>query len=280
MNTSLKILLGATTLTVALATSAQAQTLMLNFRSSGGPTGANLTNSPLHTSEPSFTDTSWNNISNSDVGSGLLYADGTAATGVAFDLGIANLDVSTTVDLATTPTSANNLGLQANTGVYEGNSVGTGGIFSGSGPDRNQIGLQVTGLAAGTYEIYITGRNTNGQSTGELLYSYYAGTGVAGSNFDFSGYDSSSVSFMGSDQTAAWVDGGNYGKITITLAAGEALNIVSNGDGGKATGSSSFGTANRGFLNSVQISMIPEPQTWALIIGLVSLGVLALRRRK
>ena len=82
MNTSLKILLGATTLTVALATSAQAQTLMLNFRSSGGPTGANLTNSPLHTSEPSFTDTTWNNVSNSDVGSGLLYADGSAATGV------------------------------------------------------------------------------------------------------------------------------------------------------------------------------------------------------
>lgn len=280
MKTSLKILLGATTFTVALATSAQAQTLMLNFRATGGPTGANLTNSPLHTSEPSFTDTTWNNVSNSDVTSGLLYADGSSATGVAFDLGLADLDVSSTVILSSNPGKVSNLGNNTNTGVYAGDSVAKGGIFAGNTTDRLEIGLQVTGLAAGTYEVFVTGRNTNGQNSSELPYTYYASAGTEGADFDFSGYDSSSVTFISDDNTSSWVDGGNYGKFTITLAAGEALNIVSNGDGGKGDAGSSFGSANRGFLNSVQISMIPEPQTWALILGLASLGVLALRRRK
>lgn len=264
-----------------LLSSASAQVLMLNFRDSGGPSGSNLTNSPYNTADPSFSDTTWNNVSNSDVTSDLFYADGAAATGVAFDLGLANLNTSTVVDLSNNPASASNLGNQTNTGVYSGDSVGKGGIFSGSGPDRLQIGLQVTGLAAGTYEIYVTGRNTNvGNGGNTLPYTYYAGTGAAG-NFDFSSYDNASVSFTGTEKTAAWVEAGNaeanYGKFTITLGAGEALNIVSNGDGGTANGN----PANRGFLNSVQIVNIPEPGAWAMIFGSVALvGVAFLRRRR
>lgn len=275
---NLKKILAVSTLTAGFATLASAQVLMLNFRSSDGPSGVNLTNSPYHTANPGFTDTTWNNVSNSDVASGLLWADGSAASGVGFDLGLADLDVSTTVNLSTAVGSASNLGGAANTGVYSGNSIGTGGIFSGSSADRLQVGLQVTGLSAGIYEVFVTGRNTNSGGDGDLLYSYYASEGTAGNNFDFSGYASGSVTFTSqTDAVSSWVETGNananYAKFTVTIASGEAINIVSNGDGGKG------GDANRGFLNSVQISAIPEPHTWAMIFGTLAFGIVLIRRK-
>ncbi|WOO43270.1 PEP-CTERM sorting domain-containing protein [Rubellicoccus peritrichatus] len=269
---------------LGLATLAGAQVLMLNFRNTGGPSSGNLTNSPYNTENPGFADTTWNNVSNSDVGSGLFWADGTAATGIGFDLGVANLDVSTVVDLSTAVGSANNLGTIVNTGIYAGDSIATGGIFNGSTTDRFELGLQVTGLTAGTYEVYVTGRNTNANNSATLPYTYYASGGVSGANFDFADYDSASVSFSGStDATAAWVEAGNadanYGKFIVSISAGEALNIVSNGDGGQGTGGSPVGTANRGFLNSVQIVAVPEPGTWALMFGIAVFVCVVIRRK-
>ncbi|MFA6959211.1 MAG: hypothetical protein WC205_00490 [Opitutaceae bacterium] len=48
------------------------------------------------------------------------------------------------------------------TGVYAGTSASRDDIFTGvnSGTIR-AVDLQISGLAAGTYDIYITGRNTN-----------------------------------------------------------------------------------------------------------------------
>lgn len=283
MKIPVKLILSSFALTSVLISTAEAQVLMLNFRATGGPTGGNLTNSPYNTVNPDFTDTSWNNVSNADVSSGLLYADGSAATGVAFNLGMADLAVSSTVDLSIDPGKVSDLGGKTNTGVYAGDSIGTGGIFDGATTDRLEVGLQVTGLAAGTYEVYVTGRNTSGDITGTLPYTYYAGAGTAGTNFDFSSYNSASLTFEGTGSTSAWVEAGgvdaNYGKFTITLSAGEALNIVSNGDGGISAGGQPVGSANRGFLNSVQIVAIPEPQTWALILGFGVLVGAVVRRR-
>lgn len=269
---------------LGLASLASAQVLMLNFRSSSIPSGGNLTNSPYNTENPGFSDTTWNNVSNSDVASGLLWADGTSATGIGFDLGVANRALNgaagTTVDLTTSVTTANDLGSNTNIDVYLGNSVGTGGIYSGTTSSRLQVGLQVTGLDAGIYEVYVTGRNTNAGTGSDLPYTYYASSGVAGANFDYSGYDSASLSFIGvNSSSSAWVEtgntGANYAKFTISLSAGEALNIVSDGDGG----TTSSGAANRGFLNSVQIVAVPEPQTITVMLGGLAFGFVLIRRK-
>lgn len=63
-----------------------------------------------------------------------------------------------TVDLATQPTRVSNLASVYNAGIYSGTSVGRDAIFLSN---SWAIGGQVTGLAAGTYDIDVTSRNTN-----------------------------------------------------------------------------------------------------------------------
>lgn len=258
-------------LSITLTASAGATTLMLNFRNSGGPTGANLTNSPLHTADSGFTDTAWNNLSVGDVGAGsLIWADGTTATGVALDLGtITDITASTVVDLTSTPSNSNNLGSATDTGIYAGDSVGTGAIFNGSSSTPNRgLGFQITGLDAGIYEVYVSGRNTNAPTGFPIENSFSLGAGTAGSSFDYSGYDNASITYTSTtDATSAWVEGDNYVKYTVTLAAGETLDLAA------------YGSA-RGFINSVQITTVPEPGTYAFLAGLLGLGVVIIRRRK
>lgn len=259
--------------TLGLTVSAHAEVLMLDF----GPTastGATL-NSPYHTvAGVGFTGGAWNTVALADVGSGLLFSDGTAATGISVNLGSAT---SSTINLSAQPATSSALGSTTNTGVYAGNSVGTDGIFSGNASSNQRVGLQIGGLAAGTYDVYITARNTN-TATNSATYtqSLFAGTSASG-NFDYTGigYSSSVLTYTNptasSIYTDAWGEGQNYAKLSITLTAGQFLNLAVAGGGADT----------RGFLNSVQIvgTSIPEPSAYAALGGLAVLGFAALRRR-
>jgi len=265
---------------LGFAATASAQVLMLDF----GPTvatGANLTNSPYHTSAGNgFTGTTWNTVGTADVSSGLLFSNNTAATGVSVNLGTTT---TSTVNLAAQPSASNALGTATNTGIYAGNSVGTDGIFSGTGTSNNTIGVQIGGLSAGTYDIYIAARNTNTgqQATNGYAQTVLAGKSASAGNFDFTGYSSETLTYPSNANTAlyssAWVEGENYVKLSITLSAGEFLNIAV--DGTNIGG----GGDTRGFLNSLQVvntSVIPEPSTYAALGGIAALGFAALRRRR
>ena len=252
------------------------QALMMNFRDSGGPTGSNLTNSPLHSDVAGFSETTWNNVRLADMAAGsLLYADGSTASTVGMNLGsILDSTSGSTIDLSTNPDRVSNLGSQTNTGIYSGDSVGTGGIFYGtSSQGERGVGLQLTGLAAGTYDLYISGRNTN--STGPafpLDNVFYAGVSAASGNFDYSGYSSSTIDFVSNtDATSSWIMAGNanenYAKFTVSLTDGDVLNIASVGSA-------------RGFLNSVHLVAVPEPGAYASVFGGIALGLIVLRRRK
>ncbi|HVJ45626.1 MAG TPA: hypothetical protein VM511_04510 [Luteolibacter sp.] len=244
------------------ALSSSGSILMLDFGATDVTlTPAMLTNSPYHTAAGAgFTDTSWNMVQTADV-SVLKYSDGTAATGVSVNLGVAP-NGSTTVNLATQPSTSSTLGTVINTGIYAAGSVGRDGVFGSTA--GHSLGIQVTGLTAGTYDIYVVGRNTNNADT---TASSYAFAGTAG-NFDFSGGTPITISYVFLTEKNAWMNGVNYSRHTVVVPDGGALNIATTGGAGAET---------RGFMNSIQIvQQVPEPAVAALLIP----GLLVLRRRR
>ena len=251
---------------------ANAQVLMFDF----GPTlatGGSLTNSPYHTANGSFTNTTWNRVQTADVGSGLLWSDGTAATVVALNLGATTTATtsSSTLELANIPSNSNALGTTINTGVYTGSSVGKDGIYTGSTGNARAVGFQLSGLAAGTYDIYLTARNTN-TSVAHTQIMFLGASATSGDFvLDGSGMASETLSIAAgtSSATSAWVDNSNYLKMTVVLSSGDVLNLATLGGVAEA----------RGFLNSVQIVAVPEPATWALLAFSLT-TVLVLRRRE
>ncbi|WP_309381344.1 PEP-CTERM sorting domain-containing protein [Cerasicoccus frondis] len=252
-------------LTLALcATSLTAQVLMFNFGSTAVP-GGEAGDSPYHTENPTFSGTSWNELGNSD-SSSLIYADGTSATGIALDLGRSNpLNSGSTVDFTTNPSSTNTLSDDG--GVYSLTTMRSTIWTGNNNVDDNWVAGQITGLAAGQYEILIWGNNGN-VNLGDTEMAVYVTSGSAASTFDFDGLGSSALS---NSNNSSWTDGVSYSKATITIASGESIYFAVDG-----TKTPSF---NRGFLSGVQVASIPEPGAYALILGACVLGLLALRRR-
>lgn len=275
---SLRLLLcGASALAFAVVSSAQV--LMMDF----GPTsttGGSLTNSPYHTADNTFTGTSWNKLGTADVASGLLWSNGAAATGVSVNLGATTTDASRTIGLANTPSNGTGLsGSAMTTGVYADSSPGRDGIFTGSSSGNiRAVGLQISGLTTGTYDIYMTGRNTN--TNAGHTQNFYAGKAASSGDFTFTDtgtFASKSITYFAAPtaQNDAWsaTTLANYAKFSITITSGEVLQLAVFG----GTGDS------RGFLNSVQIvntAPIPEPASAGLLLGLAAVtGAACLRRR-
>jgi hypothetical protein len=240
-----------------LALNSEASVLMLDF----GPTTVseeNRSNSPYHTVNASA-GLSWNKVSTlededhiavQDLMSGLVFADGTSATGIGVNVGVAT---GTEVNLGVQPVRNSPLGGNFYTGIYSEGSVGRDGIFTTSAV---ALGIQVTGLAPGIYEVFLATRNTsfNGSNT----QISYAGSGVAGANYDYSSYLSASLAFpSGAPAPTTWIEGESYVKLTVALAAGDALNLAV------------IGKADRGFLNAVQIVSVPEPSYGIMACGLL-----------
>ncbi|WAC18840.1 PEP-CTERM sorting domain-containing protein [Luteolibacter sp. SL250] len=249
--------------------------IMLDFGPTAVTDGATELNSPYHTANPSFTGSEWNGIT-ADSTADLIDSSGTTLNGVRANLG-ANSTTGTTVALTANPSGLGLTGTALTSGIYSGTSVGRDGIFNGSGAGNARfVGFQITGLAAGTYDIYVASRNTNNNEN--YVQRVYAGAGVAGANFDVTGaaYSSGVITYANTSgyATSAWVAGQNYTVVRVDLTEGQALNVGVTGGTVPDGGSGEL----RGFLNSAQIVAVPEPTAAALS----ALGVLAfgLRRRR
>ncbi len=268
-----KHLISAALSVLCLTGSLTAQVLQLDF----GPTlaeGDALTNSPYHTASGSTADSAWNQVTDANPTSSLVWSDGTATSGISIDVGGNSTSGSTLIDLEKTGITFNNaLGGMTTSDIYAGTSVGKDGIYLATSGAR-AVGVQISGLSAGTYDIYITARNTSLSSA--HVQNLYVGTASAG-DFNYTDYAATSqqISYLDStDATGEWVPAGNpgdnYAKFSISITSGEVLNLASIGGTGEA----------RGFLNSVQIvSTIPEPSTYAILAGAGSLLVAATRRK-
>ncbi len=261
-------------MTLGMTCNLCADVIMFDFGSTT-VTGSARTNSPYHTANGDFTDLTWNwqdrakntytNFKWSDntdaVGvSTRVFKGGTAASSVAWD-----------------GWSTSYSGTAVNTGIYASTSVGADGSMMNT-PFTNErsIGFQASGLAAGQYEVYIVGRNTD-YITEEYTLNYYVGAGASQAGFDFASYDSASVTFAANatDKTSDWVfdanesSASNYVKLSVTVTAENPyLNIGSLGNG------------VNGAFNAIQIVAIPEPSSLALMAGAIGFLILITRKHR
>jgi hypothetical protein len=260
--------------TLLLLSQASGAVYFLNFGNGGDPlnvptTVQDQTNSPYHTENPSFPGTVWNNLTNADVTSGIVDSAG-GSSSLGINIGVAPSTGSTNINLSTQPGGHSAVtGVAFSSNIYANNSVGRYAIFSNSTANnatsnRIALGVQIAGLAAGTYDIYTLTRNTNTSSS--QTFQVHLGSSASAGNFDFSSYSSESIT-MSTGANTAWVDNTNYLKQTITIPEGGFLNIAVDGTSGQS----------RGFLNAIQIVQVPEPSS-LLMAGMA--GVSALRRRR
>jgi hypothetical protein len=198
--------------------------------------------------------TSWNNVTADN--SSLVYSDGTAATGVSVDLGRSDFGNSGAANFNNNNITSSALGGQLTLGIYTNTSPVRDGVFAtGTATvNTNFIGLRVNGLPAGTYTVYISGRNTSTAATAPERF--FCTNGSTATSFSFSTNttpwvdEANSASTPGGTLTqndaitSTFAYGDNCVLLTATLGAGQSLFLAAVG-----VATNEF----RGFISAVQI---------------------------
>jgi hypothetical protein len=133
----------------------------------------------------------------------------------------------------------------------------------------------VSGLAFGTYEVYVvtgyTGVNSGSRpgNASPAQHNVWAFEGTFSPSLLTSAYGAADTRLENST-AASWVLDNNYAKVTVTLdAANPTLYVISQGV---------QNDANRGWLDTIQIVAVPEPSSLALLVSGATL--LLIRRRR
>ncbi len=239
---------------LGLGVAAQGASLLLDLDSAWGSTD---TNSPAHAAGAvPLVENKWNKLSADS--SSLKWGDGTAATGVGFDLGRSTSNGGT-IDW----NNHNN---------YQGFNVQTGGNEFNTLLHRSavrlqnsagEIGARITGLPAGLYDVYVvtvthvSPNDVSAVSIGADLTQLTSPTTTGPINTD-----------------GTWATPADYVLGQVSLSAGQALTIISDHVGG-----------NYASLNSIAIVPVAEapiPEPLSALAVMLGAGALAgyLRRRR
>jgi hypothetical protein len=203
------------------------------------------------------TQISWNKVVAAD-NSSLTYSDGSTATGVAIVVGRSNAGVSNSVSFSNKLISSSALGSTIKNGIYTNSSPNKGGIFATAGTggtsiNTNVLGARIDGLAAGTYTLYISGRNSNTGATAPE--QFFATNGSSASSFSFSSNTPSALEANSAANPPALPNGAlaiqntlaygdNCTLLVVTLNAGDSIYLAASG---------ATNIEFRGFLNAVEV---------------------------
>jgi hypothetical protein len=298
-NIKTPIAIALITTSATICSSPAATSLMVNLRlpdstnanAGGDVTDSYLTLSPAHaTGVISSEQTNWNNLTDPSASSSLFYSNGTAASGVTISFGSESSGPAATIDYNTTGT-INSTALRGSGGGTSATSLVAGensiygfgdnssntaasraGWFGNSGGINDAIGIRIDGLAAGDYQIYVMGRNTN--TVIQTSMNMFLGTGMLNTSFDYSSLtptleNNFEVPNFDSAGHNEFREGDNYVVINFSLDDDESLFLAS--DGTDPNGE------DRGFLNMVQVVAIPEPSV--SLLTLIPAFFLLRRRR-
>lgn len=206
----------------------------------------------------------------------LYYASGAAANGVTVVTdNLVNVGTGTNIYNFSAPAVDANAGNIVG-GVFSTNPSNTGVVGSNvASLGYGGLATKVSGLAYGTYEVYVvtgyTGATVNSRpgASSPAQHNVWAFEGADFTTLQAGTYGSPDT-LLENSTTASWVLDNNYAKITVTLdALNPILYVISQG---------ALNDSRRGWLDSIQIVAVPEPSSFALL-GL-SVGVLFLRRRR
>jgi len=216
----------------------------------------------------------WNKGDLTTYGNGgtLVYSDGTTAAGVSV--------VSDALSTATYNFTASNLNSVGNAGaggVYGTVYPGRDSIYGGNQGTYGGIATRVSGLAQGTYDIYVVGAYTganSGPRPGAASPAQQAVWVFGGANATTLTTNSGALvagnmnENLENSTAASWSLNNNYALVRVTLdATNTDLYIVTEG---------SANDSRRGWQSVIQIVSVPEPT----VAGLAGMGMLALGTRR
>lgn len=248
-----KVSCGMVALLFMLAATPAEASILLNF----GTTINDNTNSAMH-EDGGVVGTTWNLIGTADVAGGIVDDQGNA-TGVSINLG-SGAASGYTMDWSAQPGSAAALGSVFKTGIYADN--GHSATYTANGLE---LGVRISGLAAGVYDLYFSGRNTNASGAVSHRY-YYEVVDSASGNTTYSQDNSFVITYQSStdflaDTPNTWDKDLDYGVVRYTIADGEDIVLVA---------------STRGFIATMGIIEVPEPTSMMLVVT----GALALLRNR
>ncbi|HEY9510657.1 MAG TPA: immunoglobulin domain-containing protein [Verrucomicrobiae bacterium] len=249
-------LIAAVLISLTLATNSPAASLLLDF----GPTTATDTDVTLSMGHFAgavpANETSWNTITG-DKASDLVYSDGSSAAGVSVDLGRSGFGVSDAVDFGINVFTSSALGGQLKNGIYTNTSPLKDGVFASgtTSANTNILGIRVDGLAAGTYTLYISGRNTSTAVSSPARF--FCATGPSANSFSFSTNATAFVDELNSGTPPGGGIPSQNDVVTGTFAYGDnCVHLVATINEGDALFFAVTGNATnemRGFLNALEI---------------------------
>lgn len=205
--------------------------ILLNF----GATVSDDDNSPGHLLG-GIPGESWNVITG-DTSAGIVDSNG-GATSLSVDLGKSAPGVQS-IDWNAAGYNTLSSGSAFNTDIYAGNASSALFVNDGKG-SQVDLGVRISGLSEGTYDVFLTAKNTN--TSVEERYNIY-GTTVQGSS-SVTSYGSLAPSLVVNETSQQWFHEDSFLAQTISVADGEDLVLVVEGI--------TVGEM-RGFLNTLEI---------------------------
>ncbi len=200
--------------------------------------------------------------------------------------------VGTTVTLSGTVTLQNVPGnIQFRVGLYDTNAAATGTLSGGTWTGANNVGWsgylgEPRNLAGGGATV-VQGRNATGAwFSGTGAYTLTAdtftdggGNGSAGGTYDFSlTFERLSASSIGVD--FSFVQAAGTGSVNISGSYTDSVGTSSTLDNLNAVGFLLNANTGSGSFTDVDVSVVPEPSSFAAFAGLFASAVCLLRRRR